>query len=285
VSPAAQLANLVAQKLSTGPKPDLNDVCKKLGLRIKEVPATGFDGALVRSRSAQKGIVAVNVGIREQSRKRFTVAHEIGHFVMPHHRLLGNICEQRSIESFSTRLQRPEIEANEFAAEFLLPSAVLRHTFNLREFSLAQISAVANDFEASLTATTRCFLNLTDLPCALVWSVSGNARWLARSATFRFFLPLEDLPGPASFAAKLFNGVAVPSDFAAVQPDAWLNRPDAESVETLLEHSVFLPNYDAVLTLLWAYRVHAVPAYDDEEELLEEMNPENFTLGRQRWPR
>ncbi len=285
MSPAAQLANLVAQKLSTGPKPDLNDICKKLGLRVKEVPASGFDGALVRSRSAQKGIVAVNAGIREQSRKRFTIAHEIGHFVIPHHRLLGNICEQRAIESFSTRLRRPELEANEFAAEFLLPSAVLRRTFNLREFSLAQISTVANEFDTSLTATTRSFLNLTDLPCALVWSVSGNARWFARSAAFRFFLPLEELPGPASFAAKLFSGAAVPSNFAAVQPDAWLNRPDAETVETLLEHSVFLPNYDAVLTLLWA-RVHTAAAYDDErEEFLEEMNPEDFTLGRQRWPR
>lgn len=285
MSPAAQLATFVAQKLSAGPKPDLSDICKKLGLRVKEVPATGFDGALVRSRSAQKGIVAVNARIREQSRKRFTVAHEIGHFVIPHHRLLGNICEQRAIESFSTRLQRPELEANEFAAEFLLPSDVLRRTFKLREFSLAQISAVANDFETSLTATARCFLNLTDLPCALVWSVSGNARWCARSAAFRFFLPLEELPGPTSFAAKLFSRAAVPTDFAAVQPDAWLDRGNAASVETLLEHSIFLPNYDAVLTLLWAYRVQE-PAYEEEgEELIEEMNPEDFTLGRKRWPR
>jgi len=287
VSPAAQLANLVAQKFSAGPKPDLSDMCNRLGLRVKEVAAGGFDGALVRSCSAQKGIVAVNAAIREEARKRFTVAHEIGHFVIPHHRLLGNICDQRAIESFSTHLQRPELEANEFAAELLLPSGVLRRRFNLREFSLSQISTVANEFETSLTATARCFLNLTDVPCALVWSVSGNARWSWRSAAFRFFLPLPDLPSPASFAARLFGESTVPSDFAPVAPDAWLDRRDAEIVETLLEHSVFLPNYDAVLTLLWAYRVHERPrAYEEEnEELLQEMNPEDFTLGRQRWPR
>jgi hypothetical protein len=146
---------------------------------------------------------------------------------------------------------------------------------------------VANEFETSLTATARCFLNLTDVPCALVWSVSGNARWSWRSAAFRFFLPLPDLPSPASFAARLFGGSTAPSDFAPVAPDAWLDRRDAEIVETLLDHSVFLPNYNAVLTLLWAYRVRERSrAYEEEhEELLQEMNPEDFTLGRQRWPR
>jgi Zn-dependent peptidase ImmA (M78 family) len=93
VNPAAQFANLVAQKFSAGSKPDLPDICKQLGLRVREVAATGFDGALVRSRGSQKGIVAVNAAIREEARKRFTVAHEIGHFVIPHHRLLGNTCE------------------------------------------------------------------------------------------------------------------------------------------------------------------------------------------------
>jgi hypothetical protein len=249
------------------------------------VAATGFDGALVRSRDAQKGIVAVNAAIREVGRKRFTVAHEIGHFVIPHHRLLGNICEQRNIESFAPYLLRTELEANEFAAELLLPSQVLREKFNLRDFSLSQISTVATEFQTSLTATARCFIDLTDLPCALVWSVSGNARWCWRSASFRFFLTLPDLPSPASFAARLFNGSSVPSDFEPVQPDEWLDRRDIGNIETLLEHSVFLENYDAVLTLLWAYRLDRAAYEEEHEELLQEMNPEDFTLGRRKWPR
>ena len=285
MTPAADLANYVAQKFIKTAPPDLTALCRDLGLRIREVPANGFDGALVRSKAGQKGIVAVKASIREKSRKRFTIAHEIGHFVIPHHRNLGNICEDRKIESFDRHLNQPEIEANEFAAELLLPSAVLRRRFNLAEFSLAQISAVAADFEASLTATTRSYLTLTDLPCAMVWSVSNRARWFVRSDSFRFFLPLSELPANGSFAARIFRGESAPTELAPVPPDAWLDRQAAEHVETLLEHSISLPNYTAVLTLLWAYKVEPLPAGNDQEALLEDLDPQDFTLRRRRWPR
>ena len=49
---------------------------------MREVPANGFDGALVRSKAGQKGIIAVNSRLREASRKRFTIAHEIGRYVI-----------------------------------------------------------------------------------------------------------------------------------------------------------------------------------------------------------
>ena len=285
MTPAANLANYVAEKFIKTAPPDLTALCRDLGLRIREVPAKGFDGALVRSKAGQKGIVAVKASIREKSRKRFTIAQEIGHFVIPHHRNLGNICEERKIESFDRHLNQPEIEANEFAAELLLPSALLRRRFNLAEFSLAQISAVAADFETSLTATTRSFLTLTDLPCAMVWSVSNRARWFVRSDSFRFFLPLSELPANGSFAVRIFRGESAPTELAPVPPDAWLDRQAAEHVDTLLEHSVSLPNYNAVLTLLWAYKVDPPPARDDQEAFLEDLDPEEFTLKRRRWPR
>lgn len=75
----------------------------------------GFDGILLRSKTSQKGIIGVNAGIREASRKHFTVAHEIGQFVIPHHRELASACEGGCIESSSRRLAPPELEANELS--------------------------------------------------------------------------------------------------------------------------------------------------------------------------
>ena len=285
MSPAAQLACLVTQRFVKGSPPDLASLCKELGLRIQEVPAKGFDGALVRSKSGQKGIIAVKASIREASRKRFTVAHEIGHFVIPHHRLLKNVCDEKKIDSFDSRLNRPEIEANEFAAELLLPSALLAKRFNLKELSLPEISAVATEFETSLTATVRSFLRLTALPCAMVWSSDNQARWCARSDTFRFFLPLAELPAEGSFAAGLFKGRMVPSDFAAVPAEAWLDRQADESVETLLEHSIYLPNYNSVLTLLWLSKLDTESFSREEDGLLNELDSREFTLARRMWPR
>lgn len=45
------------------------------------------------------------------------------------------------------------------------------------------------------------------------------------------------------------------------------------------------PNYNAVLTLLWAYKVDPPPVRDDQEAFLEDLDPEEFTLKRRRWPR
>lgn len=118
----------------------------------------------------------------------------------------------------------------------------------------------------------------------MVWSVSNRARWFVRSDSFRFFLPLSELPANGSFAARIFRGESAPADLAPVPPDAWLDRQAAEHVDTLLEHSISLPNYNAVLTLLWAYKVEP-PARNDQEALLEDLDPEDFTLNRRRWPK
>jgi hypothetical protein len=284
MSPAAQLASLLTQRFVKSLPPDLGTLCKELGLRVQEVPAKGFDGALVRSKTGQKGIVAVKASIREATRKRFTIAHEIGHYVMPHHKMLKNFCDERKIDSFDSHLNRPEIEANEFAAELLLPSALLMMRFNLKEFSLPEISTVATEFETSLTATVRCFLRLTTLPCAMVWSSDNQARWCARSETFRFFLPLAELPAEGSHAAGLFKGSPTPSDFAAVPVATWLDRQVADTVETLLEHSIYLPNYNAVLTLLWLPRLAPVSFSGEEDSLLDELDSRDFTLDRRKWP-
>lgn len=286
MTPAAQLANFVRQKFVQSAVPDLAILCRDLGLRISEVPAKGFDGALTRSEGHQKGIILVNANTKERSRKRFTIAHEIGHFIIPHHRKRGNVCEDRKVDSFDRSLGQAEIEANEFAAELLLPTTVLRERFALNDISFAQLSAIAAEFETSLTATTRSFLTLTNLPCAMIWSVKGQARWCFRSDTFRFFLPVADLPANGSLAAGIFNGRDAPSDFTSVRPDAWFDRQAAERVETLLEHSLSLPNYNAVLTLLWAYKVvEAQENTTEEESLLDEIDPGEFGLHRRKWRR
>ena len=162
MTPAAQLANLLLEHLKIAGKPNLDEVCRGLGLRVREKDLLGFEGTLVRSRTAQKGIIGVKRSIREASRKRFTVAHEIGHFVIPYHKHLEPTCGQAVIDRFNRDLPKPELEANEFATELLLPSKIVRNHFDLQKPSVANISAVATEFETSLTATTWRYLDLTD---------------------------------------------------------------------------------------------------------------------------
>jgi len=284
VTPAAQLASLLLETLHVEGKPDLWALCRHLGLRVREVDSTGFEGALVRSREAQKGIIALKRTIREASRKRFTIAHEMGHFLIPHHRLLGNVCEALSLERFDKALETPELEANEFAAELLLPSRVVRSRFNPKDPTLAGIRAVAREFDTSLTATAYRYLDLNDLRCVMVWSEAHRLVWYRRSETFPFYLPTSDLPARQSVAGRLFAGEAVVQGLHKVSPELWLDARDAARVQLLLEDGLFFPNYNAVLSMLWIAEMEAAVAESDQDDLLPELDPEEFTLRRKRWP-
>ena len=85
----------------------------------------------------------------------------------------------------------------------------------------------------------------------------------------------------------MFAGRHGTADFVEIRPDAWLNRKDAERVSCLVEHSLRLPHHDAVLTLLWIVKMEPLSDGLDEraEDRLPELNPEDFTLRRKRWPR
>jgi hypothetical protein len=51
----------------------------------------------------------------------------------------------------------------------------------------------------------------------------------------------------------------------------------------VLEHSIGLPNYDAVLTLL-QFQLKDVGDEEDPPNV-EDLDPEDFTLKLKRWPR
>ncbi len=283
--PAAELARLLLEQFKMSGKPDLNTLCGQLGLRVREKDFDGFEGILVRGKNAQKGVIGVNAGIREASRKRFTVAHEIGHFVIPHHRELPSACQSAVIERFSRKLAVPELEANEFAAELLLPSKEVAGRLGLDNPALSRISLVANDFETSLSATTWRFLDLTHEPCAMVWSEAGMAVWYRTNEALPLLMPTNSLPSPVSIAGRLFAGESFPPNagMQQVEADAWFYPDKAERIGALYEDSVYLQNYNAVFTLLWAVDLQDDKRQADEEELLAEMEPEEFTLGRKRW--
>lgn len=270
-----QLAELLADRLKMSGVPELSAIADRIGLRIREVEADGFDGSLVRALDGPKGIIAVNSAIRELTRKRFTIGHEIGHYLIPHHRSLRNVCRSEDIERWHSSLASAEREANEFSAELLLPRRLVAPRLGLKNPSLHTIRAVAREFSTSLTATIYRFLEMTDLACCMIWSEDGRAKWYVRSEAFRLPLPLPDLPTSASWAAKLFSGKAAPDDLAEVRADAWLNRWDTVRVRRLLEHSVFLPSYGAVISFL-EFDLEPDSSSHEDDSLLEGLDPNRY---------
>src|ERR1700751_21782 len=61
----------------------LRNIANEIGLSVEEVDADNFEGALLRISGVPRGTVVLNGNVREDRRKLFTLAHEIGHYLLP----------------------------------------------------------------------------------------------------------------------------------------------------------------------------------------------------------
>jgi Zn-dependent peptidase ImmA (M78 family) len=128
---------------------------------IAELNADGFIGGLLTDPERSFGGILVKKGLHRH-RRRFTIGHELGHFLIPVHKpaKAGQfLCSASDMACWSAREQdraaRMEVEANEFAAGILLPAPSLRSF--LKPYSdpdLRQMLAVHEHFDVSREAAS-----------------------------------------------------------------------------------------------------------------------------------
>jgi hypothetical protein len=244
----AAYARALARELQL-PRVDLRRAAPRLGLEIRELNADGFDGALVRAREIPYGVIVVRKSIRELGRKNFTLAHEMGHFLLPGHHQTELVCTKSDVGNWGDQSKFTEREADEFAAELLMPAAAVRPMVDSREPSLQLIEKIATRFATSLSAAAWRYCDLAKRRCAIVWSTDGRIDWSKRSATFGVPLPKGAPVRPGTFASRAFSGAALPKQPRAVPAHLWLAglADDAR----LAEQSKALPAYRSVISLLW----------------------------------
>jgi hypothetical protein len=258
----------------------LPDVIREVGLEVVYRKADGYEGALLRIKGVPRGYVVINSGIREESRRRFTIAHECGHFVLPDQQDLSSPCTKDRIENWDDELYRPELEANRFAAEILMPRELVVDYLH-SEPSMKSAQSIAESCQTSLTASTIRLVTLTSFRAAVVWSQKKSARWYKLSPEFGRWIRKGEL-SDATFAADCFKGRSVPSQLEPVPGSAWLFEKGLKDDARIWEHSIALPNYDTVLSLL--VMREPVEAWDDSTSIEQELDPNEFTINRRRWP-
>jgi len=278
-------AKALLGKLNVSGPTDAQRVAGQLQLEVNELDVTGFDGALVRARGTPFGAIVIRDSIRESGRKNFTIAHEIGHFVLPGHEDADLVCTSAELGNWSNSAHEFEREANEFAAELLMPEPLVRKIMGIFDPSLALIDKIASSCQVSLSAAAWRFCSLTSHRCAVIWSENGAVSWSKRSDEFRFGLSRSGPIREGTFAYDCFAGQVTPSQPEPVAAELWLESRNVASGSQIWEQSRGLPSYSSVLTLLWIKERIEIYSDTDEEVGLEELDPEQFTTKRRRWPR
>lgn len=277
-------ARALLAKLRLARVQDLNAFAGSIGLKVREVDSEGFEGALVRVPNRPKGIIAVKRSIRERGRKRFTVMHEVGHYVLPGHGVVDCVCKTENIESWRRSVPEHEVSANRFAAELLLPRAEVAKYVRQHTATISVARKVCDEFEASLTASTLKCVEVTEEECAVVWSEGGLIKWCRPNDNFRYYVRVNERVSADSFAAELFKGPLERERDGSVPAEAWVSSYRLHAGATLWEDSILLPYYNSVLTILTITNsLERKRGYD--EPLTEDLDPQEFTLRRKTWGR
>jgi len=140
----------------------------------------------------------------------------------------------------------------------------------------------AGQFRTTRTATAIRYCQLSPEPCAVVTSENGIIRWYKKSDSFEFHVKVRENLSSDSYAFDFFDGVDLPTSPQKVPATAWLAGNINEEAE-IFEHSLALPRYNVVLSMLWIYediRVKRSGYYEDEPKF-DLTNP--FTPDGKRW--
>lgn len=118
------LANEVLRRANCESTPIvIENVARALGAKVLYAPYEGDDLAGMLINGGDQPIIAVN-SAHHKNRQRFTIAHECGHLVLQH---TSTSHIDRTFEvirrdaTSSTATDMSEVEANQFAAELLMP--------------------------------------------------------------------------------------------------------------------------------------------------------------------
>jgi hypothetical protein len=131
---------------------DVTGMAEALGLNVwedEDLPE-GVSGKLFRDRE-NGGAEGFSIVVRASDafvRRRFTVAHEIGHFVLHRDRIGSSLTDDAMYRSNLSTWE--EVEANQFAAKVLMPTPLLSDCIGLHGKDARVLAGLLQVSEAAM---------------------------------------------------------------------------------------------------------------------------------------
>uniref|UniRef100_UPI00057794D7 ImmA/IrrE family metallo-endopeptidase n=1 Tax=Bradyrhizobium japonicum TaxID=375 RepID=UPI00057794D7 len=141
-------------------------------VKVEEEDLEGFAGALVPAESRTRWGIAYGKG-QSPGRRRFTIAHEFGHFLLHRKKYPNGIHSSEADVDGRTKIE-VEREANEFASWLLMPLDDFRKQIAPRDKpDFDAIGNCATRYEVSLVAAVLRWLRYTERRAVFVNSIDG----------------------------------------------------------------------------------------------------------------
>lgn len=230
---------------------DLELISAMHDIFVREAPLSGAEARLVRT--DRGGVITVRTDLTPPGRKRFAIAHELGHFFLHPKTQQLKLCTDKDMSIWRENYMCEESEANAFAAELLIPATLFEPLLKGKDPGFDFIRELAGQFNATLTATALQFIRLTREPCMLVYSDGKTRGWHFSSRNFSsdFRINGRNQIHQYTCAHDLMRKHSTRERADNVPAGAWLDGYTPDGRETISEDSILLGSYGAVLSLIW----------------------------------
>ena len=157
--PSLRAQELLARlNIQSAPTP-VEKIAKALGAQVRFSP---FDDELSGMVFIKEGVPIVGVNsLHHPNRQRFTIAHELGHLELHRKMITNNVHVDKEFPALmrdpksATGTEQIEIEANQFAAELLMPRKIIDQMLAGKQFDIEDdgpIEELAKRFRVSKQA-------------------------------------------------------------------------------------------------------------------------------------
>jgi hypothetical protein len=243
-SPAALVTRILQLEPALPIPVPIEELCRQFDITsIGELDTAGFEAALITDECKSAGAILV-AAERTRQRRRFSIAHELGHFLIPSHLPRPgerSLCSSEHLSIHDLKEQearrRMEAEANRFAALLLIPPPVLRAELKaIRHPDVSDVVRLAKLFDVSKDAMARAYADYTREAVAI--AVIRNGRVLRTYRNAANFPPLTVWRGQRVPSGSLAGTTFQPGQVSNVEecePSLWVREPDDRTVGALTE--------------------------------------------------
>lgn len=224
----ANAVNLINKYFFESPlELDLENLLYAEGLFLMEERLDNCEGKIIFDN--QNGIITINTENKDVKQRRFTIAHEMGHFFNERNTssINGHIsyrCSYNELYGVNRRYKR-EGEANQFAAELLMYDKWFKEFFNGKTLSLSVLQSAVEYFNVSLSAISFRYAEIGNYPAAVVVSKDRIIKWSIINKEFPFkYIPWNTNVSNLSYVYDIFEGKDYPKDAEDIPIEAWFSH-------------------------------------------------------------
>lgn len=246
---------IVAEIFRQNPRMDLpiplDEIAKAAGIvEIRNQPLESLEGGLVANAEKTEGAILINSRSLPLQRQRFTLGHELGHFMLPrHNHFMECVASDMSHHKGLTTI---EVEANAFAAALLMPQhCFMMHPSYPEIPSCKALLSLANTFDVSFKACAYRYSDIFPHPLGIVFSHNKKVSSVRRNSYLGFWL--KTAVGSTLPTHVFQDQVMMPNSVnrGRVPSRTWFETSRSAALPDTVMEETFLQDNGYATTLLW----------------------------------